>query len=103
MQKKRNIVRQDFLRLFVSEGHISYAQAAKVYDAMIRAFADGVVTGQRINVGNVLSICPKRKPPRAINMGFRGEKKKIYLGHRLVFTVHIFKKFLDAHALNWGI
>lgn len=95
-------IRQDFLRRFVDSG-IKYEDAAKVYDAMVSVFADAVISGQKVTVGQVLSIKPDKKKARTVNMGFNGHNRKIHLGDRIVFKVNIFQEFMSKHRLDWKL
>lgn len=103
MSDSRNtITRQDFLKKFVATG-IKYEEAARIYQAMVDVFSDAVVTGQKVTIGQVMSIKPVRRKARAVNMGFRGVKQTLYLGNRISFKCSVFKDFLDKHQIDWNL
>ena len=97
------ITRQDFLAQFVNQAGLTYEQAAKVYDAMVAMFSDGIVSAKKIGVGKLLSITPCRRPPRKVNSGLNGVKTTMYLGERFVFKVKIHRKFMSSHDLSWRL
>lgn len=106
--KTESISRRDFVEKFMQRG-IPYAQACAVYEAFCEVFEDAIVNGNKINIGNVCSIAPKRLPPREVHMGCKVTKggnvvksKHIYLlDSRIRYKVNLFKKFKDTHELRW--
>jgi hypothetical protein len=102
-KERKALLRQDFLKRFVTVGGLKYEDAIKVYNAMVEVFADGIVTGQKVTIGRVLSIHPVRKKARRVKMGFGGKSQIIHLGDRIVFKVKIFKEFYNKHSLNWKL
>ena len=102
-----SINRIDYVNRFMKRG-LTYVQAVHAYEALCELVEDAVVSGQKINIGNVMSITPTWLPPREVHMGFertkRGvikKKRAIWLGKRIRYKVNLYKCFLKAHTLNW--
>jgi hypothetical protein len=70
---------------------------------MTEVFSDAIVSGHKVTIGKILSICPVKKGPRQVSMGFNGIKRKIFLGSRIVFRCSVFKEFLNSHQLDWRL
>jgi hypothetical protein len=85
---------------------VKYEEASKIYEAMESIFADAIVSGQKVNIGRVLSIKPIKKKARKVNMGFAWlgkHNRTIHLGNRIAWKVSVFKEFLNKHELNWRL
>jgi len=107
---KNSVTRIDFIKSFMSQCGMPYPEAIAAYDSMISVFEDAVVSGSKINIGNIGSLTPQLREARVVNMGFSrdatGVKKsnrQYYLGKRLRYRFTLFKKFIFTHSLNWNI
>ena len=101
--KRTSVTRHDFIRSFVEHGGLTYAEAAKAFNAMVSVFGDAIVNGQKVNVGNVLSIKTVKRQPRRVNMGLNGTKRTIFLGSRIAFKVSVYGEFMRQHELDWKL
>ena len=77
--------------------------AARMYEAMVSVFADGIVTGRKISIGRVLAIKPVKRKARRVTMGFHNQKRTIHLSDRLTFKVAVYREFMAAHQLDWQL
>lgn len=107
--KEKVLRKNDVLKKMANSYGLTWAQARLAYDAFVETIGDGIVNGQNIQIGKVLSIKPVWKQPRAVaqnlvvSKGNKVEKTKrvIYLGVRLKYVVRLHKAFMDKRRLNW--
>ena len=100
MSDRKPIIRKDFISASVRAG-LTYAQAKVAYDATIRIMEEAIMHRRKVYFGNVFSIVPVEKPPRAVHKNFTSTKEVYFIGRRFEFKVNVFKKFFDSHQLNW--
>lgn len=100
---ERTINRADFIRRLVGEAGLSYVDARKAFDSVIRQIEEGIITGSRVNFGRVAALKPVKLPPRVVHMGFerKGNKftktsKTYYLGSRTEYKVSVYRGFKRA-------
>jgi hypothetical protein len=105
--KVESINRSDFVNRYMRHG-FTYSQACKAYECMCEIFEDAVVSGHRLNIGNVMSLAPVWLAPKEVQMGFERtkkgvvkKKKVIWLGKRIRYKVNLYKEFMRRHTLNW--
>ena len=106
--KKKSVRQNDVLESLVTHG-LTWSQARVAYRAFSEIIGDAVVNAQKVTVGEVLTLKPVWKQPRAVAMnckvgkGHKLEKgsKHIYLGVRLKYVVNVHKSFMDKRQLNW--
>lgn len=99
----KSVTRLDFLQAFVECSGMDYTTAVKVYGAMVGVFETAIVNGDRIGIGQVMSITPEIRPAREVNSNFRGQSTTFHLGARIKYKVRLFRKWLNAANLNWTI
>lgn len=88
---------------------LSYVQASRIHDSMVRVFEDAICSGSKIKIGKVGAIRPIRRPPREVSMNFKmGKGRKaqkaqhvISLGPRITYKFSLFRQFMSTHSLNW--
>lgn len=106
--KNESITRLDFIRDLMGAG-LSYDSATRAYTATMSTIANGVVNGQKVNLGTVGCLNPSIQPPRQVRMGFERQCnnqvihriREFSLDSRLRYKFRLFKKFVETHELNW--
>lgn len=101
------ITQETFIGRMVERG-LSYEMAHEAYAAFMETVADGIINGEKINLGKVCSIMPVRKAPRTYKMGFERTtegvhkvKREYHKGTTISWKLNIFKSFVNTHGLNW--
>ncbi len=102
------VSRLNFIQNMVEAG-LTYDQATRAYNSVMSTFADGVVTGRKIYLGQVGVLNPSVLPPRQVKMGFAVKKgrevirqqREYFLDSRIKYSFRMFKKFARTHELKW--
>lgn len=102
------ITRLNFIQGMVDSG-LTYDQANRAYNSIMSTFADGVVNGRKIYLGQVGVLNPTVMPPRQVKMGFAVKKgreivrqrREFFLDTRIKYSFRMFKKFARTHELKW--
>lgn len=105
MRRKPSVGRREFVRRFMHSAGLSYAQACSAYACMISVIEDAVVNGEKVGFGRVGSLCPTRKPPRDVTMGFERKpggvvertRRVFHLPERVAFLFRPYKSFTRSH------
>lgn len=105
------ITRREFVTRFMRDAGLSYLNACRVYDTMVRVVEDGVVSGSKVSFGQVGSIVPVWRKPRELTKHFERRpgnvivrsKRTYVLDGRYVYKFNVYKKFKDTHRLNWHV
>lgn len=95
----------------MQEAGLTYVEACRAYEAMIAAFEDAVVTGNRVSLGRVGALMPKWHPPRTVVMGCRrlkgggvvAQRREYNLGQRLKYRFNLHRTFVNRHQLRWFV
>jgi len=105
-----SVNRADFVKKFTSYCGMSVTEAGRAYEAMTAVFEDAIVSGSKINIGNVGSLTPQLREARVVNMGFSRQRegvikkrRQFLVGKRIRYRFTLFKKFIATHTLDWNI
>lgn len=90
-------------------GGLTYLQARRCYDSMVRTVEDGICTATKVKFGKVGAIVPVRKPPRTVSLNCKVSKGRevskarhvFNLGPRVVFKFQMYRSFKDRTRLTW--
>lgn len=102
------ITRLTFIQGMVDAG-LTYENAIRAYNSVMSTFADGIVNGRKIYLGQVGVLNPTVMQPRQVKMGFAVKKgreivhqrREFYLDTRVKYSFKLFKKFATTHELKW--
>jgi len=100
------VKKADFIASFTASG-LTYSQAEKAYDAMIKCVENGVADKRGIVFGHVGALKPKQLKPRRVVMGclvgpggaVSRKKREYLLGTRLCYRWSLFQTFGRRHNL----
>lgn len=98
------VTRKEFIRKLMHNGGLTYDAAARAYGVMTALFADAIVNGQKVNIGQVGALTPMRRPARDILMPFATvqgkvvDVRRIYHVHeRLTWEFRLYRSFKKRH------
>ena len=105
----QTVTRREFVKRFMRDGGLTYAEACRMYDCMCDVIEDGIVSGSKIRIGRVGALTPVWRPAREIRMHFRMDKgkkirpaKRTYvMDGRYVYKFRLYRQFVNTHALRW--
>lgn len=107
--EKNAVTRAEFIRRYMDDCGFSYVQACRAYETTIAVMEDAIVTASKINLGRLGALVPQWFEPRAVNMGFertadnsvQPKQRTFFLGKRIRYKFHLYKKFQKTHQLRW--
>ena len=107
--KEKSARKNDILASMVNNYGLTWPQARLAYRAFTETIGDAVVNGQKVTLGEILTLQPVWKQPRTVALNAKigkGQKlekvtKMIYLGMRLKYVVNLHASFLNKRQINW--
>lgn len=92
----------------MADAGLSYDQACRAYTCMVGIVEDGVSSHAKISFGKIGCLCPVRKPPRDVVMGFvRGANGKLtntrrvfHLDARTGYKFKLYRAFAQRTQLT---
>jgi nucleoid DNA-binding protein len=107
--KPKAVTKINFVRKFMRDCGMSYRDACRAYESMVSVFENAVITGERVNIGEVGAIQPVWVPPRTAHMGFKRTKgnqierisQHYFLDGRYKYRFRLFPEFIRRHTLKW--
>lgn len=105
----QNISRREFVARFMRQCGMNYSQACQAYKCMCAIFADGVVSGSKIRLGQVGALIPVWRKPKEVVMTFKVVKgrrivrshRTYAMGGRYTFKFVLYDTFVNTHSLRW--
>ena len=107
--KEKSLPKNAILQNMVKNYGMSWTQARQAYKAFTETLGDAVVNGQKVTIGEIMTLKPVWKQPRTvaincqIGKGRKVEKitKHVYLGMRIKYVVNLHASFLNKRHINW--
>ena len=92
----------------MEKGGFTFVEACRAFDCVTGVFADALVTGSKVTVGQVGVLLPTRLSSKEFTMGFKRIKggvepvRRVFVvGPRLRYRFKVFESFLTKNKLDW--